>query len=95
MLEELTERHRAGVIQASQDLVRIFSVNQEFLDNVASVSQKLLLEQLEGMGTGPQAREKGLGTLADLEKRCESIASGWQIEMTPRKEEPSKKRRRK
>lgn len=78
-LDELIENHRQTVQQESMDVMKMFEVGQNYVNKIINPSKSLIFQQLDSMPSRTYRKENGIGTLKDVDKRCNKIAKNWGV----------------
>lgn len=77
--EELIALNREDAKRASLEVMKMFGVGQPYVNRVLVPSKQAIFDQLNQMPSRTYRKENGVGTLADVHKRCQRIAKNWEV----------------
>lgn len=72
--------HQTKLLELSNTITADFEVDGEYIKKISAPSEDWVIEQLDGMYSNRNRKEKGVGTLADAKKRCDKIASSFLLQ---------------
>lgn len=72
--------HEAKIMELGKVINEDFETDGEYLKQISTPSQDWLVEQLDRMYSNRNRKEKGVGTLADAQKRCDKIAASFLLQ---------------
>lgn len=78
-VEELIGIHRDAVQETSMEVMKMFNVGQSYVNKIIVPSKQRIYTELASMPSRTWRKENGVGKLTDVHKRCEKVASIWQI----------------
>ncbi len=78
-IDSILARHKEAVETTSLDVMTMFETNQDYISKIIDPSKKSVFDELSTMPSRTYRKEDGVGTLKDVQKRCDKIASVWQI----------------
>ncbi len=78
-VDETIDIHRRAVRDAAFEVMKMFGVDQGYVNKIINPSKQLIFNQLNGMPSRTYRKENGVGTLEDVDKRCHKVAKSWEI----------------
>lgn len=82
LLEEYTvleEQYRKSAAQVAYIITGIFDIKPDELKTMRETSEKKIMSELEAMRSNRGRKGNGVGERKDMEKRCNKLASIWQL----------------
>ena len=77
--DEIIDIHLRAVREVALDVMKMFGVGHGYVNKVINPSKQLIFNQLNEMPSRTYRKENGVGTLEDVDKRCNKIAKSWEI----------------
>lgn len=78
-MNEAITMHRETVQDTSLEVMKMFDVGLDYVNQIINPSKQAIYDQLAAMPSRTFRKENGVGQLEDVTTRCERIARNWEV----------------